>query len=59
MFFKKHDILKEVEMYQIKNLKISQKNKSFFQIQIDGEFLIIKNRIIDILMLEKAINVIA
>lgn len=59
MLFKKHDILKEVEMYQIKNLKITQKNKPLFQIQIDGEFLIIKNQIIDILMLEKAINVIA
>jgi len=57
MFIKRHNILKEVKTYQTKNVKIS-KEKPIFQVQIDGEFLIIKNRNIDISILERALSVI-
>ncbi|MFD0990861.1 diacylglycerol/lipid kinase family protein [Mariniflexile jejuense] len=59
MFFKKHHILKEVEIHQTKEIKITQNNKQLFQIQLDGEFLMIKGNSIQISVLEKAINVIA
>ena len=59
MAIKRHHILKEVDCYQTKNIKITQKNKPLFQIQIDGEFLIVKNRTIEISILEKALKVIA
>lgn len=59
MAIKRHHILKEVDCYQTKNIKITQKKKPLFQIQIDGEFLIIKNRTIEISILEKALKVIA
>lgn len=59
MTIKRHHILKEVACYQTKYLKITQKNKPLFQIQLDGEFLLIKNRIIEINILEKALHVIA
>lgn len=58
MLLKKHHILKEVDSYQTKSIQISKKNKPIFQIQIDGEFLIIKNSTITISILEKALNVI-
>lgn len=58
MVFKRHAILKEVDSYQTKNIKITQKNKPLFQIQIDGEFLLVKNQVIEINVLEKALNVI-
>lgn len=58
MAIKRHHILKEVSTYQTKNIKITQKNRPLFQIQIDGEFLLIKNRTIEINILEKALNVI-
>lgn len=59
MAIKRHHILKEVDCYQTKYIKIKQKNKPLFQIQIDGEFLLIKNRTIEISILEKALKVIA
>ena len=59
MAVKRHHILKEVDCYQTKSVKITQKNKPLFQIQIDGEFLLVKNRTIDINILEKALKVIA
>ncbi|WP_308992042.1 diacylglycerol kinase family lipid kinase [Mariniflexile litorale] len=59
MFLKCHHILKEVTTFQSKNIKITQKNRPLFQIQIDGEFLMIKNHSIEISILEKALNVIA
>ena len=57
MLIKRHNILKEVQIFQTKNIKISNK-KTIFQIQIDGEFSIIKNRNIDISILERALTVI-
>lgn len=57
MFIKRHTFLKEVKTYQSNHVKIS-KDKPVFQVQIDGEFLIIKNKIIDISVLEKALSVI-
>lgn len=59
MLIKKHHILKEVEVYKTKNIKIIQKKRPFFQTQIDGEFVVIKNRTIEISILEKALKVIA
>lgn len=59
MTIKRHCFLKEVDCYQTKNIKIIQKNKPLFQIQLDGEFLLIKNRVIEINILEKALHVIA
>ncbi|MFG6687713.1 diacylglycerol/lipid kinase family protein [Mariniflexile sp. HNIBRBA6329] len=59
MLLKKHHILKEVKNYQTKQIKITKKDRPIFQIQIDGEFLMIKNRTIDISILEKALTVIA
>lgn len=59
MFFKKHHFLKEIKTYQVSNLKIVQLNKPLFQIQLDGEFLMIKSNSIEISVLEKAINIIA
>ncbi|WP_445738264.1 diacylglycerol/lipid kinase family protein [Mariniflexile sp.] len=59
MALKRHHILKEVSTYQTENIKITQKNRPLFQIQIDGEFKMIKSRTIEITVLEKALNVIA
>ncbi|MFD0835809.1 diacylglycerol/lipid kinase family protein [Mariniflexile aquimaris] len=59
MLFKRHNILKGVDCYQTKNITITQKNKRLFQIQLDGEFLLIKKPSIDINILEKALTVIA
>lgn len=59
MLIKKHHILKEVEIYQTKSIKIIQKKRPLFQTQIDGEFLMIKNRTIEVSILEKALKVIA
>jgi len=59
MTIKRHHILKEVSTYQTKNIKITQKNRPLFQIQIDGEFILIKNKTIEIKILEKALNVIS
>ena len=59
MLFKPHNILKGVDCYQTNNITITQKNKPIFQIQIDGEFLLIKKPSIDINILEKALTVIA
>jgi YegS/Rv2252/BmrU family lipid kinase len=58
MLIKKHHILKEVEIHQTKSIKIIQKKRFFFQTQIDGEFLMIKNSTIEISVLNKALNVI-
>jgi YegS/Rv2252/BmrU family lipid kinase len=58
MAIKRHHILKEVSTYQTKKIKITQKDRPLFQIQIDGEFKLIKNRTIEINILEKALNVI-
>lgn len=58
MLLKKHHILKEVKNYQTKQIKITKKDRPIFQIQIDGEFLLIKNKTIDISILEKALTVI-
>ncbi|MEN3324590.1 diacylglycerol kinase family protein [Mariniflexile soesokkakense] len=59
MFLKLHHILKEVDCYQTKQLKIAQKDKPLFQTQIDGEFIMVKNPVINISILEKALKVIA
>ncbi|MDO7172777.1 diacylglycerol/lipid kinase family protein [Mariniflexile sp. AS56] len=59
MLIKRHHILKEVDCYQTKQLKITQKDKPIFQTQIDGEFIMIKNKIITISILDKALKVIA
>ena len=59
MLFKSHNILKEVDYYQTKQLEITLKDKTLFQIQIDGEFKMIKNQTIKISILEKALKVIA
>ncbi len=59
MLFKRHNILKGVDCYQTKNIKITQKKKLLFQIQIDGEFILIKKPTIEINILEKALTVIA
>ncbi|MBP0903613.1 diacylglycerol/lipid kinase family protein [Mariniflexile gromovii] len=59
MLFKSHHMLKEVNCYQTKQLKITLKDKLLFQIQMDGEFKMIKNQTINISILEKALKVIA
>lgn len=59
MLLKRHHKLKEVDCYQTKELIITQKQKSIFQIQIDGEFRMIKNNTIHITILEKALKVIS
>lgn len=59
MLFKSHHILSGVDCYQTKAIKITLKNKPLFQIQIDGEFKMIKNQTINISILEGALKVIA
>ena len=56
MIIKRHHILKEVSTYQTKNIIITQKNRPLFQIQIDGEFKLIKNRTIEINNLGKSVK---
>lgn len=59
MLLKRHHTLKEVDYYKVKELKITQKSRPLFQIQIDGEFVMIRNKTIHISLLEKALKVIS
>tara|TARA_R110002050_G_scaffold24083_3_gene64332 strand:- start:109423 stop:110304 length:882 start_codon:yes stop_codon:yes gene_type:complete len=59
MLFKKQNSLKEVEYFQTNQIKISEKNSTKFQAQIDGEAHSINNNTINISILNKALYVIA
>lgn len=59
ILLKKQHLLREVKIYQDKNIKITQKKGHFFQTQIDGELYNIDNNTISISILEKSLNVIA
>ena len=59
MIFKRHHLLKEVKSYQTKSLTISQKDSSYYEMQIDGEHKRIDDPKIDISIKEKTLKLIA
>jgi YegS/Rv2252/BmrU family lipid kinase len=59
MIFRKHHLLKEVKSYQTKKMDISQKDSSFYDMQIDGEHRTIDNSKIEISIKEQTLNIIA
>ncbi len=59
MLFKKPQLVKEAQAIQTKNIHIINKHHDVFQTQIDGELHTIKNKTINISLLEKSLNVIA
>lgn len=59
MLFKKHHLLKEVKSFQSNSIRIFQTKKQPINTQIDGEILNIKDKIINLSVLEKSLNVIA
>lgn len=59
MLLKKHHLLKEVKSYQTKKITINQKDSSFYDMQIDGEYRTIDDSNIEISIKEKTLNIIA
>lgn len=59
ILFKKHQMLREVNSFQIKKAELSKQNEDYFHSQIDGEYLTVNNQSITISVLEKSLNVIA
>lgn len=59
ILFKKHQLLREVNSFQIKKAELAKQNEDFFHSQIDGEYVTVNNKSITISVLEKSLNVIA
>ena len=59
ILFKKHQMLREVNSFQIKKAELAKQNEDYFHSQIDGEYLTVNNKSITISVLEKSLNVIA
>jgi len=59
ILFKKHQMLREVNSFQIKKAELAKQNEDYFHSQIDGEYLTVNNRSISISVLEKSLKVIA
>ena len=59
MLFKRQNVLKEVQKFKTKEVRIFQKRYQKFQAQIDGEFHEINSKSITISVLERNLSVIA
>lgn len=59
ILFKKHQMLREVNSFQIKKAELAKLNEDYFHSQIDGEYITVNERSITISVLEKALCVIA
>lgn len=58
MLFKSHHLLNDVKSFQTKNIILSRKDHHYFNMQIDGEYRLIKSNEIQISILEKKLHII-
>lgn len=58
VLFKKHHLLSNVKTYSVKEMTVFKQKETFFESQIDGDFLKINTNTIRISILEKALKVI-
>jgi len=59
IMLKKQSLLKQVETYQTKKITIQAKSNETFATQIDGEYLKINTKKIEISILQKSLNILA